>query len=197
MNDSAISGRKSGKQLSPGAVGGIMAVVALVSPVTMQMTFFSGYSMTTIVAMTWMYYFGGLGPIMFPFLFLPYILIASLPQTFLRIVFVAMMYRLYSGNSTKTRVIIVGIAAEIQTPVMAYVTILPLYLSNIIPIDFIPLIIPIPILLIIGLLILRVFPFPELKLWDEGKQVRDLVQESETHTKETPKVEDDKWWEKD
>ncbi|MFW9845036.1 MAG: hypothetical protein ACFFEV_10705 [Candidatus Thorarchaeota archaeon] len=89
--------------------------------------------------------------LMFDFIFF---LVGSLLTCF-RIVFVYYVYKYYLGKTTRKRVTIVGILAELQLPLIS-LAMLPVGLTN--PFVLVLAAIPIPILLIVGLVVLRVVP---------------------------------------
>ena len=74
---------------------------------------------------------------------------------FFRIVFVYYIYKYYLGNTTKKRVTIFGILGELQLPLIS-LAIIPFGLTN--PYILLLIAVPIPILLIVGLAVLRMIP---------------------------------------
>ncbi len=88
-----------------------------------------------------------------------WLLIISLPFTFMRFIVVFMFYRLYKNKTTFKRLLVTVLASEIQ-PILFYD--IPLFLAALqgpFP-YYIPFIIPIPFLTLITLLIVRFYPPP-------------------------------------
>jgi hypothetical protein len=131
------------------------------------------YSSFQIIGMSWQLILSPYVSFMIDFTFL----LVYLPFTFFRIVFIYYIYKYYHGKTTRTRVIIAGILGELQLPLIG-LALIPIILSN--PVLTVMLSIPIPILLIVGLLILRIVPRPltvsdwtgsgESKEWWDKKQ---------------------------
>ena len=97
-------------------------------------------------------------------------LLNSLPFTFLRPVFIYMFYRLYRGKSTRKRVLVVGIISEVFVEAIFYFTMIMQLLLY--PYGWFPLniVFPIPILLVIGLVYMKLVPPPEVTSWvDESE----------------------------
>ncbi|MFW9804911.1 MAG: hypothetical protein ACFFFC_19800 [Candidatus Thorarchaeota archaeon] len=152
------------KEISPLTGGAITGIVALFGPVVI--VFYSGQSFT-VAAMAWLFHSGGgFGN----FIFDINNLIASLPYTFLRIVFVWMIYRLYRGKTSLKRVAVIAIAAELQLPVIFLIQFLPIGLSYA-GFPSMPLPIPIPLLVLMGFLLTRIAPPPDDEFWIEKEQI--------------------------
>jgi hypothetical protein len=157
------------RKLSPRAVVAIMALVALFVPFVIQAAITPWYSEIYLFAMTWQWQSGYWMPYM---LFNPLMLIVMIPMSGLRLVFVGMVHRLYKGKTTRRRVGIIGIAAELQfvtifyTPYIIMFFLLPYYTA------YFPIVIPIPLLLIIGVILFRVSTPPgEPSVWrDDDKE---------------------------
>jgi hypothetical protein len=122
----------------------------------------------------------------------PFVLIASLPYTFLKPVFLFMFYRLYKGRTTRRRTIFVGLLSELQVAV-------PSYLSYIITISMyppgwfsFPIVYPIPLVFIIGLVALKLSPPPEDQSWIQESEPSYWWKETEKHP-EPEKEESDIW----
>ncbi len=151
------------KKISPLTVGAITGIVALFGPVAIV---FSSAQSFTVAAMAWLFHSGGAFG---NFIFDINSLIASLPFTFLRIVFVWMIYRLYRGKTSLKRVAVIAIATELQLPAIYLVQFLPMVLvyggRYLLP----PLI-PIPLLVLVGFILARFAPPPEDELWIEEDQ---------------------------
>jgi len=162
------------QRLSSGLVGGIMGIIAVLSPIALSYDSYGWGGMNSmIIAMMWQLHFNSWGLI-----FDPTGLIASLPLTFLSIVFVVMMMRLYQGKSTKKRTLLVGFASVLQLEAVFYGTMIfdwMLYPSfN----PFSIIIFPIPILLIMGLLIIHFYPPAEGTMWIEEEKTSSWWEKS-------------------
>ena len=160
--------QKPVRTISPQRVTIIATLIALICPLIVQFYDYGGspFGDITIVAMTWVYYssswMGPYGGLMMD----PFMLLQSLPFTFMRFVFGYMLYRLYSGKSTIKRVMLTGIIMELFMPVIYLVSYLPMLLMN--PGWFsMPVLLPIPILLLYGVVIIKLFPSPKDELWIE------------------------------
>ena len=105
------------------------------------------------------------------FMFSFIILIVFIPFMFLRLVFVYQVYKYYLGIASRKRVVTVGILAELQFALIS-LAIIPFGLSS--PGLAAILSIPIPILLIVGLLMLRYIPKPKgISEWTELDEDKD------------------------
>jgi hypothetical protein len=153
-------------EISPLTVGAITGIVALFGPVVIV---FSSAQSFTIAAMAWIFHSGSID-LFGNFIFDINSLIASLPFTFLRFVFVWMIYRLYRGKTSLKRVAVIAIATELQ--------VLAVFLAQFFPMISVyggwaslPLPIPIPLLALVGFLLTRIAPPPEDELWIEKEQI--------------------------
>jgi len=146
----------------------ITLIVALFSPVIAILYNSPYYSYVQIMAMTWVWYGSG-GGMPIPLLF--FFIISSLPFTFMRLVFVYMVNRYYLGKTTRQRILIAGIIAEAQAPIiysLPYIIMLILSPGS----SYFPMYaIPVPILIIVVFLLMRFRPPPERKSWvDNGEK---------------------------
>lgn len=115
-----------------------------------------------LIGMSW-----ELGSFMLSFTFF----LVGLPFMFFRLVFVYQVYKYYLGTTSRKRVVITGILGELQFPIISLLMI-PICLSN--PNLAVIISIPIPILLIAGLLILRYIPKPKgISEWTELDEDKD------------------------
>jgi len=145
-----------------------MGITTVLSPIAMSV-YDSGWGeiTTSTIAMTWMM---NTSPWGLDFRFDPFTLFASLPFTFLRIVFAIMMLRLYQGKTTRKRTVVIGIASELQLILIFYV---PMLLTLLLfPTGYFSfqLILPIPILIGIGLIIMKLSPPTEQTMWIEEEK---------------------------
>ncbi len=149
----------------------IATLITLFCPLAVQFYNYRGplFGDITIVAMAWIYYSNSM---MGPFdglMISPFLLLQSLPFTFMRFVFGYMLYQLYSRKSTIKRVMLIGIAMELFLPVFYFIIYLPTLFMN--PGWFyIPWVLPIPILLLYGIAIVKGYPPPQEKFWIETEK---------------------------
>ena len=132
----------------------LLAVTALVSPVSVNIYphEVSGY-MSNLMGMTWMMINLNFWDIVID----PLILLSGFSLTFMRLVFVYQMHRYLLGLTTSKRTIIVGILSELQIVIMILPVFIILSLLGTFELIF-GLFIPIPVLLLVGLVIMRVVP---------------------------------------
>ena len=150
----------------------LLFIIALFAPSDINIYPSDGYySSIQIIGMSWQLTLSPYVDFMIDVAFL----LMYLPFTFFRIVFVYTIYKYYHGKTTRTRVIIAGLLGELQLPLIG-LAIIPIIISN--PSLTVMFSIPIPILLIVGLLILKVVPRP---LTDSGW---------------AGSVENKEWWDK-
>jgi len=111
------------------------------------------YSSFQIIGMSWLLILSPYFSFIINFTFF----LVYIPFTFFKIVFIYYIYKYYRGKTTRRRVIITGFLGELQLPLIG-LAIVPIILSN----SYLTLMfsIPIPILLIVGLLILKIVPRP-------------------------------------
>ena len=115
-----------------------------------------------IIGMSWQIIWLSFESFMFSFT----IFLVFIPFMFLRLVFVYQVYKYYLGIASRKRVVTVGILAELQFALIS-LAIIPFGLSS--PGIAAILSIPIPILLIVGLLMLRYIPKPKgTSKWTES-----------------------------
>ncbi|MFW9834194.1 MAG: hypothetical protein ACFFEK_09380 [Candidatus Thorarchaeota archaeon] len=139
----------SGMAISPTTITTIMLIIALIGPVSVNIypgTWFG--PIIYLCGMTWQIIGFNLSSLMFSSLFL----LISLPFMFLRLVFVYQIYKYYQGLATKKRTVIVGVLSEIQFPLIG-LFIMPFAIGN--PSLAFFFAIPIPLLLIVGLIFLQ------------------------------------------
>ncbi|MFW9976211.1 MAG: hypothetical protein ACFFDQ_13150 [Candidatus Thorarchaeota archaeon] len=86
----------------------------------------------------------------------PFALIGNIPLTFLRLVFVYQMYKLYEGRTTRKRTILVGAASELQITAIGI-------LSVIMPVFSLMsrFFIPVPLLFLAALIAIKIASPPE------------------------------------
>jgi hypothetical protein len=156
-------------KLSPRTVVAIMALVALFVPFAIQVSINSWNSYIYIFAMTWQWQSDYWMPY---YLFNPLMLIIMIPMAGLRLVFVGMVHRLYKVKTTRRRAGIIGIAAELQFVTILYSPYLLMFLLNPYNTPWIPMMVPIPIMLVLGVILLRFSPPPgEPSVWrDDDKE---------------------------
>jgi hypothetical protein len=157
------------RKLSPRTIVAIMALVALFVPFAIQAAITPWYSEIYLFAMIWQWQSGYWMPYM---LFNPLMLIVMIPMAGLRLVFVGMIHRLYKVKTTRRRVGIIGIAAELQFVSIFYFPFIIMILLNPYYSPYFPIVIPIPLLLVLGVILFKVSPPPgEPSVWrDDDKE---------------------------
>ncbi len=137
-----------------------LLLIALFGPSNLNMYLELGQ--IYLVGMSW-----ELGSFMLSFTFF----LVGLPFMFLRLVFVYQVYKYYLGTTSRKRVVITGILGELQFPLISLLLV-PICLLN--PGLAVIISIPIPILLIAGLLVLRYIPKPKgTSEWTELDEDKD------------------------
>lgn len=189
-----------GQKLSSTIIGTIMALIAIFAPIMIVINQYEWETNIVVAAMTWQANYFTWGSNIY---FDPFILISSLPFAFLRIIFVIMIVRLYQGRTTKRRTLLVGIASELQLVALYYSVILLGILIAPRGFSIYQYMIPIPILLFVGFLIIHLYP-PRVKtMWIEEVESRswwDKPQEEGTEeskpeeTKRKPSKEPESPW---
>ncbi|UCH05005.1 MAG: hypothetical protein JSW05_02270 [Candidatus Thorarchaeota archaeon] len=144
------------------AVGILFALVALLAPHTVVYYMWD----LQVMAATWMAF---IDPYSVSWMSNPFLLMVAIPGALLRLVFGYMVVRAYQGKTTKKRAIIIGIALELQGPVFFYVPVILFQLASPILRSYYPILLPIPALLILGLVIMRIWPPPtESTTWTDN-----------------------------
>ncbi|TFG15447.1 hypothetical protein EU537_00070 [Candidatus Thorarchaeota archaeon] len=147
----------------------IILAAALFLPVLVIVYSSPYYGYVQVMAMTWIWYSQGRPfPVVFPFFI--FMVISSLPFTFMRLVFVYMVNRYYLAKTTKKRVLMAGVAAELQAALIFNLPYILMFIlapgQSMYPMYAIP----IPALIIIGYLIFRFRPPPVQKSWVEDSE---------------------------
>ncbi|MHA2205697.1 MAG: hypothetical protein ACXABC_07545 [Candidatus Thorarchaeota archaeon] len=165
------------RKLYPRTIVAIMALVALFVPFVIQAAITPWYSETYLFAMTWQWSSAYWNPIM---LFNPFMLIVMMPLAGLRLVFVGMIHRLYKVKTTRKRVFVVGIAAELQFVTIFYTPYIIMFLLLPYSSPWFPTMIPIPLLLFLGLILFKISPPPgEPSVWSDDDREGYWWEESE------------------
>ncbi|TFH07809.1 MAG: hypothetical protein E4H14_07685 [Candidatus Thorarchaeota archaeon] len=146
----------------------IMAAVALFTPYMFYQYFdpFDGIYVIWMMSLTWIHYSNVIPFFIFP----PFQLLNNPINTLLRFWFVFEMYRCYIRKSTLRRALYIGVIGELwQFSIMIFQLFLGL-LFGVIQISSVP----IPLLLIVGVIILKVVKPPKLpELWNEKSDEDD------------------------
>ncbi len=101
----------------------------------------------------------------------PFMMLQTLPFSFIRIGFVYMIWRAYRGKTTKSRAIRVGIGMELWFTLLYYLPYAMSLLLNPMWYMALPLAIPIPILLLVGWIAIKFRPPSEtLSSWVDEEQ---------------------------
>ncbi len=144
-------------KLSPTHISLLLLLIAILSPAYLNIFpgDISGFSIG-MFSMSWQI---AVSNTLF-ILFGPDFLVLSLILMCMKIVFVYQVFKFYYGETTKTRVIIAGIFGEIQLLLIGLAT-LPFILAT--PNVGVAFPIPLPILLLTGLLALKFLPPPPVQ----------------------------------
>jgi hypothetical protein len=156
--DEGVSNTDSKRIQSPILVGVIMLAAAIFGPAFFTLQSIPGDFYHSIVAVTWEYSESTNG-INFRFLN-PNTIMGALPLTCLRFVFVYWIIRYYRGLTTQRRAILVGTITELQILLLVLPSLLLLYLQ---PHSFYYWLYgPVPILLLLGLMFVKLLPEKEI-----------------------------------
>jgi hypothetical protein len=155
------------RTLSSGTLGAIMTTIAVLAPAGLNMEFDPNTGLITYLSVMFMFWtvpialginnppgtFQNVNPIPSPAIPIPLVLIGNLTLTFLRLVVVYQMYKLYLGRTSRKRTLLVGSASELQTATIGI-------LGAIIPVFSLMsrFFIPIPILFMTALIIIKLTP---------------------------------------
>jgi hypothetical protein len=148
----------------------LLLLIALFAPSHLNIYPSHGHISYYLIGMCWQIIELSLAGFVFSFLFF----LVGLPFTFLRLVFVYQIYKYYLGTSSKKRVVITGIIAELQLFLIG-LAIIPIGLSE--PLIAVVISLPIPILLLVGLVVIH------------------SIQRTQEDTKWTGFDEEKDWWE--
>ena len=145
----------SNMSVKPPTITAVMLVIALLGPVSFNI-YLEGWSGSIIYLTSMAWQIVGLN--LYDVLFGVAFLLVALPFTFLRLVFVYQIYRYFCGKATVRNTILIGVLAEIQFPLIGFVM-MPFAIGS--PSIAVFFAIPVPLLLIIGLIFLRYVPIPQ------------------------------------
>ncbi len=117
---------------------------------------------------------------------IPLAFIGNLPATFLRLVFVYQMYKLYLGRTSRKRTLLVGAASELQTATIGiFGAVIPVFslMSR--------FFIPIPILFVTALIIIRLTPPGTVTTpWEDTEDTESWWEESSKDEERTPRTKE-------
>jgi len=149
----------------------ILTFVALLAPAGVMMySFGTFWFQFQVYAMIWMVVIDTYG---INWMIDPSTIFMMLPMTFLRAVFIVMVLRAYQGKTTRKRAALTGVGAELQLPFIYYGVILLLFIiTPSYPGGSFMTVLPIPLLLALGIIIMRIRPPPgEPTKWkDDDRQ---------------------------
>ncbi|MFW9794037.1 MAG: hypothetical protein ACFFEE_07040 [Candidatus Thorarchaeota archaeon] len=167
-------------RLSPTAITAIMLILAIFGP--MAVNIYPNLGPTWIIylaGMSWQIIGYGIGNVMFSSIFF----LIILPFTFFRMVYVYLIYRYFLGLTTRKRAVITGILGEIQFPLFG-LSFIPLGLLD--PMIAVVFSIPVPTLLIAGLLLMQYIEVPQpIDGWKELDESQDWWDEEMKSVSET------------
>ena len=162
-----------GKPQPPDNLGmylaGLVAIVVLGPTVLIHFVAMeASYSWTQIMAMMWFYMDQESGPVLVTVLTNP-LFFALLPLLVIpRLYFISMIKKLYNEETTRKRVVRVGIISEIWLPLVYYLANLPFAIIAPWTLGGIPIALPVPILFIAGMYLLKRRPAEGMPLtWAE------------------------------
>lgn len=155
-------------RLNPTTITVVMLILAILGPMAFNIYPRTGnWPLIYLIGMSWQIIGLSLADIIFSAIFF----LVGLPFMFFRLVFVYQMYKYYRGLTTKKRTILVGILGEIQFPLIGLI-IMPFALVN--PFLAVIFSLPIPFLLVAGLVILRYVQVPQpIDGWKELDKSQD------------------------
>jgi uncharacterized protein with PQ loop repeat len=156
-------------------IGVIMAIITLLAPAQLVLLQHpEGEFATFLMGMLWMIFIGSPIPTDGGGSSLPptsnvYSLLGNIPGAILKFIFVFQMYRFYQGHSSKKFTLILGVVSELL-PILLF---LPTALASN------QIFIPIPLLLLIGLILIFLSP-PVVKIgaWESLDESKDWYSES-------------------
>ncbi len=171
----------------------VLTLVALLAPAGVMMySFGTFWFQFQIYAMTWWLVIDSVG---IHWMTIPSAIFTMLPMTFLRAVFVVMVMRAYQGKTTRKRATIAGVASELQMPLIYYGVILLVFvIMSYYPGGNFMTLIPIPLLLLLGLMIMRVKPPPgEPTRWKDDDRQGYWWEEEQNSKDSRNDSKDEKW----
>ena len=164
------------KLVNPMVVGIVMALVALLAPLTFSIAVYDGLHLS-VTAVLWGFIsspyqtYLGIADI--------FLLVAMMPFGFLRLAYAYQMVRLYKGQTTKKRTLTLGIVSELP---FVMLSILYLIMWFFYPYSPMGLAGPTLILLIVGILIIRLKPPPKPpEIWEEMPEEKPWWVEESTN----------------
>ncbi|MHA1904032.1 MAG: hypothetical protein ACXABZ_07130 [Candidatus Thorarchaeota archaeon] len=161
---------------SPRDIGGVMMVLAFLVPYGYLIPPRAEITSGLFFAMTYIWEVNTPAPIDFYNPFVP--LIQSLFWAGLRLLFVVMVYRLYKGNTTIRRTIIVGLIGELQPAIVLDLPLFILTLVNPSAVPVVTYVLPVPILLLLGVILIRVLSPPKPpSTWKDGDDTKHWWEE--------------------
>lgn len=183
-----IENTHESRTLRPGTVGAIMTIIAVLAPAGINVIFDSSTGWIihmSVICMLWTLPIqlginNPLGMFQDPTAVPidpipnPIVFIGNLPLTFLRLVFVYQIYKLYQGRTTRTRTMLVGVVSELQMVMVGIIgAIIPVFSLQSL------LLIPIPILFLASLVTIKVAPPPEVSSpWKHPEETESLWAQS-------------------
>jgi hypothetical protein len=164
------------KLVNPMVVGIVMALVALLAPLTFSIAVYDGLHLS-VTAVLW-------GFISSPYqtyleILNIFTLAVMMPFGFLRLAYAYQMVRLYKGRTTKKRTLTLGIVSELPIAMLSMLYLIMWFLNPFSPMGLAG---PTLILLIVGILIIRFRPPPESpEMWKEMSEEKSWWVEESTN----------------
>lgn len=171
--------------VSQQTMAAILLIVMLLSPILVAFTAFIDGFRLVIYAPTWILVIGT-----WPyFLISPLVLLSNFAFYGLKIIFVYFVHKSYSAEKTKKTTIRIGILSELvpflfmMAPGLIMALFYPYGAS-------IPFVVPVPIVLLLGYLVLRTWPPPATPAWIESDNEQMWWDKAETEETTEPEQED-------
>jgi hypothetical protein len=162
MSKIANNDEEKSRSIASWKVSVILLVIYLFAPFGVQVSKLDELQIT-YMSYLWAYCWDSIGPYGDPLWVAPFF-ISSIPYTIFRLLFIVMMNRLYNEKSTKLHTFLTGIVGELQYPIIYLVAFFPHY-QRWLEEGFFLSMLPIPILLVAGFVIVLLFPPQKTKLW--------------------------------
>lgn len=153
---------KGAARVRPWMISTVMLILAFLGPVSLNV-YTGGFMAETPVVFSWTWQLTGSSILLFDVVLA---MVASL-FVFMRPVFAYQLAKYYKGRTTRQRTVIVGVISEFQMTIITGLILLYL-LANPITTFVFMIAVPIPILLLVGIIFILFVPVPEkVDSWKE------------------------------
>ena len=188
------------RTLKAGTVGTIMAIIAVLAPAGLDVNLdpSTGWIIgLSLICMLWTLpirlginnppgTFAEFSTVPNEVIPTPFAFIGNLPITFLRLLFVYQIYKLYQGRTSRKRTMLVGAASELETAIVGI-------LGAIIPVFSLisRLFIPIPFLFLAALITIRLAPPREVSTpWKHPEDTESWWAQPSKYEENKPQIEE-------